>query len=203
MIDITITNNIIINGKNIIISKVLLVIIFIAWVAGNILPAASNDFGSIFVGNMIPDSINEGKKINWENIVIFEGLFTSSPSNVPIDKETIIKIINVKKYSGIFEGIGASKAIGAIKNIIKLTMKRFIKAEIKLLIAGIDKGIFEALYAFFISLPYKSTSGTGVPSIAPIVIENIDIDWINVSFEWGLIDEKIDPMKPKNISGTI
>ena len=105
----------------------------------------SNAFGSIFVGNIIPDSINEGKKINWENIVIFEELFTSKPSNVPIDKETSIKIINVKKYSGTFGGIGESNAIGAIKNIIKLTIKRFMKAEIKLLIAGIDKGMFEAL----------------------------------------------------------
>ena len=145
MIDSTITNNRIINGTNIFMSKVLLVIIFIAWVAGNILPMESNAFGSMLVGNIIPDSINEGKNINWENIVIFEELFTSSPSNVPIDKETIIKTTNDKKYSGIFGGIGESNAIGAIKNIIKLTMKRFIKAEIKLLIAGIDKGIFADL----------------------------------------------------------
>ena len=133
------------SGKNIFISKVLLIIIFIAWVAGNIFPIVSNAFGSKLVGNIIPDNINDGKKINWENIVIFEEFLTTSPSNVPIDKETIIKIINAKKYSGIFEGIGASKAIGAIKNIIKLTMNKFMKAEIKLLIAGIDKGILEAL----------------------------------------------------------
>ena len=51
-------------------------------------------------------------------------------------------IRNIVVYFG---GIGESNAIGAIKNIIKLTMKRFMKAEIKLLIAGIDKGIFEDL----------------------------------------------------------
>lgn len=145
MLKIIIITKIRINGKNIIISKVLLVIIFIAWVVGNIFPIVSNAFGSKLIGNIIPDNINDGKKINWENIVIFEEFFTTSPSNVPIDKETIIKIINAKKYSGIFEGIGASKAIGAIKKIIKLTMNKFMKAEIKLLIAGIDKGILEAL----------------------------------------------------------
>lgn len=41
-------------------------------VAGNILPAVSRDFGSILVGNIIPESISDGKNINCDTIVSFD-----------------------------------------------------------------------------------------------------------------------------------
>jgi len=201
-----ITNNkkiITIKGKKADTSGAEFVIIPIACDDGNNLPTYTIDFGSIFAGNIIPDKRSAGKNIICDIIVSLEMLLTNSPSAVPIIKLAIISIISVAKYKPKLLGNLAPKAIGATTNIIRLTIKMFTKAEMKLLTAAIHKGILPTLYAFLISLPYSSTNGVGAPIIAAIVIAKMDMDWIRVSFAIGFIEVNTVPIKAKKMSGTI
>ena len=148
--------------------------------AGNNLPILFKNFGSISDGNIIPESIIDGKNINWDIIVNFEVLFTNKPSTVPTDKHVDINMKRLIKYTKILLGITASKAIGARKNIISAIMKRWIKLEIKLLTIIVQRGIFPTIYAFFIGLLKNSTKGVGEPIIEPIVTPKTVIDEISV-----------------------
>lgn len=66
-------------------------------VAGKILPTFSSALGNMSTGNIMPDSIIEGKNINWDAIVSFDALLIISPSTVPTAKLTIIKIPRDRK----------------------------------------------------------------------------------------------------------
>lgn len=122
-------------------------------VAGNILPAVSRDFGSILVGNIIPESISDGRNMNCDTIVSFDVVLIVRPKMAPMLKLVIMKIASIIKYIAVFFGRDASKAIGAIKYIIMLIIKRCTNAEIKLFIIGMHMGIPPILYDFFSSLP--------------------------------------------------
>ena len=73
------------------------IIIFSPQVAGNITPAFSKASGSISTGNMIPESIMEGKNSNCENIVSFEVLRRNSPNTVPMVIQIRINILSETK----------------------------------------------------------------------------------------------------------
>ena len=194
--------NIISNGINNSALNVLFVITFNPQVAGNKLPALTNMFGNIFTGNIIPDNISDGKNNSWDIIVSFDVVFIYTPSTVPSDNDTVKNDASDMKYTTKFVGTFASNIIGAVKNIIILTINRCMNADIKLLTAPNQRGIFPTLYAFFISLLYNSISDIGVPSNDPIVIANILIDCIKLFFASGFVETNIDPMNAKKISGT-
>jgi len=165
--------NIISNGKNNSTVNVLLVITFNPQVAGNILPTLTSMSGSIFTGNIIPDNISDGRNNSCDIIVSFDVVFIYIPSTVPSDNDTRRNDFSDMKYTNKFSGTFASNIIGAAKNIIILTINRCMNADIKLITAPSQSGIFHTLYAFFISLLYNSMSDIGVPSSDPIVIAKI------------------------------
>ena len=80
------------SGMIIFASKTSLFISLNPHVAGNILPKFSKNLGSKLTGNMIPASIMDGRKINCDTIVSFDGLLIKRPKAVPTNKLTIIKI---------------------------------------------------------------------------------------------------------------
>ena len=93
-------------------------------VAGKIPPIDCKTFGSISTGNIIPDSIIDGKKISCDTIVNFVVLFTVKPSIVPIEREAIMKSSSVTKYMKRLEGILASKIKSASINSRMLIRER-------------------------------------------------------------------------------
>ena len=94
--------------------KVLSVINAYPHVAGNNLPAITNALGSISLGNMIPESIVEGRNNRIENIDVFAVSFTANPITLAILRDTTIRVINPTKYVPRCDGIFASKATGAM-----------------------------------------------------------------------------------------
>ena len=62
-------------------------------VAGKRKPTFFKTLGSISVGNMIPDSIMDGKNSIWENIVSLDILFIYKPSTTPIEMQVIKKML--------------------------------------------------------------------------------------------------------------
>ena len=68
--------------------------------AGKIPPMASRILGSKLIGNIIPESIIEGKKTNCAIIVSFAWFFTINPKTLPMLNETIIYITRAKKKNG-------------------------------------------------------------------------------------------------------
>ena len=81
--------------------------------AGKIFPAISNAFGSISIGNIIPESMMDGKKTRIETIEVFAWSFTARPMMLAILSDTAIKIARLMKYIPGFSGISASKTSGA------------------------------------------------------------------------------------------
>ena len=82
--------------------------------AGNSFPAISNGLGSMSTGNIIPDSIMDGRKSRIENMDVFAVSFTAKPIMLAILRDTAIRIINPPQYVSGCSGIFTSKAIGAI-----------------------------------------------------------------------------------------
>lgn len=82
--------------------------------AGNNFPAITNALGSISLGNIIPESIVEGRKIRMENMVVFAVSFTANPITLAILSDAAIRAISPTKYVPGCAGIFASKAIGAM-----------------------------------------------------------------------------------------
>jgi hypothetical protein len=72
-------------------SKLSLVNSLLPHAAGNIFPAYSKGFGSIFMGNMIPDSIIDGRKMICETMVSFDWDLHKSPKTHPILNDTATK----------------------------------------------------------------------------------------------------------------
>lgn len=83
-------------------------------VAGNNFPAITNALGSISLGNMIPESIVEGRNRRIENIDVFAVSFTANPITLAILSDTAIRVISPTKYVPGCAGIFASKATGAM-----------------------------------------------------------------------------------------
>ena len=83
-------------------------------VAGNNFPAITNALGSISLGNMIPESIVEGRNSRIENIDVFAVSFTANPITLAILSDTVIRVISPTRYAPGCAGIFASKAIGAM-----------------------------------------------------------------------------------------
>ena len=76
-------------------------------VAGNNFPIVSNTSGSSSIGNIIPESMIDGKKTIIENIEVFAGSFTARPIMLAILSDTAIKTARLMKYTlGLF-GISA------------------------------------------------------------------------------------------------
>ncbi|MNW62201.1 hypothetical protein D3C74_403190 [compost metagenome] len=93
-------------------------------VAGNNLPIYSSAAGSISTGNIMPESIIEGRKMSCETIVSLELLLTVTPNIVPIIIQAAINRARIKRNKPTCSGITASKAIGAIKTISRLTRNK-------------------------------------------------------------------------------
>ena len=94
--------------------KVLSVINAYPHVAGNNLPAITNALGSISLGNMIPESMVEGRNSRIENIDVFAVSFTANPITLAILSDTAVRVISPTKYVPGCAGIFASKATGAM-----------------------------------------------------------------------------------------
>ena len=93
-------------------------------VAGNNFPTVSNAFGSSSVGNIIPESMIDGKKTIIENIEVFAWSFTARPIMLAMPSDTAIKIARLMKCLPGFSGISASKASGAAIYKIMLIMNK-------------------------------------------------------------------------------
>lgn len=83
-------------------------------VAGNNFPTITNALGSISLGNMIPESIVDGRNSRIENIDVFAVSFTANPITLAILSDTAIRVISPTKYAAGCAGIFASKATGAM-----------------------------------------------------------------------------------------
>ena len=83
-------------------------------VAGNNFPAITNALGSISLGNMIPESIVEGRNSRIEKMDVFDVSFTTNPITLAILRDTAIRAISPTKYVPGWAGIFASKATGAM-----------------------------------------------------------------------------------------
>ena len=121
--------------------------------AGNSFPSLFKIPGSSFAGNIIPDSMMDGKNISWEIIVSFAWFFTDSPKTPATLKDTAINAVSVVKYNGRSDGIFASKAIGAVIRMIALMISRWTKAEKASETSPKYIGTPFARYIFFISVP--------------------------------------------------
>lgn len=91
-------------------------------VAGNSFPIVSNVFGSSSIGNIIPESMVDGKKTIIENIEVFAWSFTAKPIMLAILNDTAIKTARLMKYIPGFFDISALKASGAA--IYKIMLMR-------------------------------------------------------------------------------
>ena len=101
------------SGKRLSNLKTFSVISLYPHVAGNSFPIVSNAFGSSSIGNIIPESMIDGKKTIIENIEVFAWSFTARPIILAILSDTAIKIARLMKYILGFSGISALKTSGA------------------------------------------------------------------------------------------
>ena len=112
------------NGKRLSNVKTLSVISSYPHEAGNSFPVVSNAFGSSSTGNIIPESMVDGKKTIIENIDVFAWSFTARPMILAIHRETAIKTARLMKYIPGFLGISALKTSGvAIYKIMLIRNK--------------------------------------------------------------------------------
>lgn len=96
-------------------------------VAGRIFPTVCKLSGSSATGNMMPDSIMEGRKMSCVAIPTLEELFIKSPKTMPTQRLAIVTKSKSKKYCTKFAGITASKNTGAVKKIIRPIMNKCTK----------------------------------------------------------------------------
>lgn len=94
--------------------KILSVINAYPQVAGNSFPAITKALGSISLGNIIPESIVDGRNNRIENIDVFAIFFEANPITLAILSDTAIRVITPTKYVPGCAGILASKASGAM-----------------------------------------------------------------------------------------
>ena len=78
------------------------------------MPAITNALGSISLGNMIPESIVEGRNNMIDIIDVFAVLFAAKPITLAMLSDTAIRVINPAKYVPGCPGIFESKATGAM-----------------------------------------------------------------------------------------
>ena len=83
-------------------------------VAGNTFPAITNALGSISLGNMIPESIVDGRNSRMENIDVFAVSFTANPITLAILSDTAIRATSPIIYVPGCTGTFASKTTGAM-----------------------------------------------------------------------------------------
>ena len=81
------------------------------------------------MGNIIPESIIEGRKRMMETIEVFAWSFTAKPIMLAILSDTAIKIARLAKYNTGFSGVSALKASGDAMYRIMLIINRCIYAE--------------------------------------------------------------------------
>ena len=77
------------------------------------MPAITNALGSISLGNMIPESIVEGRNNMIDIIDVFAVLFAAKPITLAMLSDTAIKIARLRKYILGCSGILALNASGA------------------------------------------------------------------------------------------
>ena len=118
-----------INGNRFSNRNVLSVISLYPHEAGKIFPTVSNAFGSSSVGNIIPESMIEGKKTIIETIEVIAWSFTAKPIMLARLSDTPMKIARVIKYRPGLSGILALKASGAAKYRITLIINELMYAE--------------------------------------------------------------------------
>ena len=116
--------------------------------------------------------------------------------------DTTIYTASAPRNSKRFAGIAASKSTGAKSRITAHMIIKWIKAEINIVISPQHSGTPFALYTFFISPAYVSTSDGGNPINAPMDTVITVMDCISVSFICGITEVKIPPISKKKISGT-
>ena len=75
--------------------------------AGNNFPVVSNTFGSSSIGNIIPESMVDGRKTIIENIGVFAWSFIAKPIMLATPSDTAIKMARPAKYIPEFSGISA------------------------------------------------------------------------------------------------
>lgn len=92
--------------------------------AGKNFPAVSREPGRRFTGNIIPESMIEGRKIRMENIEVFAGSFTARPMMLAMARDAAVKTASPARYSPEFSGIPASNASGAAMQIMALMIHR-------------------------------------------------------------------------------
>ena len=97
--------------------------------AGKIRPVVLRKPGSRLAGNIIPESIIEGKKTSCAIIVSFAWFFTTIPNMLPMPSDTIIYIASARKKNGSCTGRTASNSIGASSNIMAQLAIRCTNAE--------------------------------------------------------------------------
>ena len=83
--------------------------------AGKIFPTVANGRGSNSDGNIIPESITDGKNASMENRGVLAWSFTHNPIMLAILRDTAIKMARSGQYCAGVSGILASKASGARK----------------------------------------------------------------------------------------
>ena len=81
--------------------------------AGKSFPAIANACGSISTGNIIPDSMVDGRKSRIEIMDVFALSFTASPIVLATLSETAIRTTSPPKYVPGRSGSFASKRMGA------------------------------------------------------------------------------------------
>ena len=64
---------------------------------GNSFPTMANPSGSSSMGNMIPESMMDGKKSNMENMDVFAGSLRANPKMLAMLRDTPIKMARVPK----------------------------------------------------------------------------------------------------------
>ena len=127
--------------------------IFIPWVAGRINPIYSNGLGSISAGNMIPESIIEGRNTSCEYTVSLAEFFANKPNIIPISRVAVKKSRKPDRYIIVLSGSVALKARGDTVWIMALTAVKLRKPETMLELTRAPNGIPADLNDFLISFP--------------------------------------------------
>ena len=108
--------------------------------AGKIRPMVLRKSGSRLRGNIIPESMIEGKNTSCAIIVNFAWLFAISPNILPMLNDTIMYIASAKKKNGNCIGKAASNSIGASCNIMAQLIIKCTNVERNIVIRPKYKG---------------------------------------------------------------
>ena len=100
--------------------------------AGNIRPVISRKRGSKSMGNIIPESIIEGRNTNCAIIVSFAWFFIISPKILPMLNDTIMYIASAKKKTRSCSGKTASNNLEASNTITAQLIIKCTNVEINI-----------------------------------------------------------------------